>query len=596
MSRLILLLFLLLAAGRVCGQSFTIKQLDSLNAAINKYTKKDSVFIKMELEYAKEAIYLKPSDTAILPRLRNVIRLSEDLRYHKGVALAHIRAGVVYSQFLSNPHKALDHYNASLRSIESDPSLNNYKADVLNNIAVIYFEQQDYSKAIKYYKNALQFLDEKKQFMTYAGMANVYTSMKQYEKAIHAYQQALQQTQKDKNHLYSAVCLSNMSLALLELGRVADATKAIEEALALIDLHQLEYARSMAYLNAAMVYKAKGDLALAENYALKALNMQGSVDNNFVRKSVWGTLAEVYESRGQYQKALQAYRQYMTASDSLNSEDRKSEITRKMMQYEYEKNSAVAKAELRKQKVIKNTILIAGLFLAAMAMTLFLVSRKNAKEKQLRKDLLVKAQLSDVELRILRLQLNPHFIFNSLNSIADYISKNNIESADYYLAKFAKLMRGILENSEEKEIPIAEEISMLKLYMELEAMRLNNKFSYEIRIAEGINPETTMIPPLILQPFVENSIWHGLAGKESEGKIIIEVTRDNDMLQCVVQDNGVGRSAKAANANSKSYGMKISRDRVNLLNKLKNTNAGVHIVDLEKGTRVEVTLPFDEER
>ena len=225
---------------------------------------------------------------------------------------------------------------------------------------------------------------------------------------------------------------------------------------------------------------------------------------------------------------------------------------------------------------------------------LFIGYKRRRSAKEIQNELLLKAKISDTEMRALRLQLNPHFIFNSLNSISDYIGKNDIKTADYYLAKFAKLMRGILENSEEKEIPLADELKMLELYMQLESSRLNHKFTFEIKVEQGIDPETTLVPPLILQPFVENSIWHGLAQKDGAGKIIIEVTKENAMLNCIVEDDGIGRK-NASTSNGKSYGMKITKDRIELLNKFKNTNASVNLIDLEKGTRVEVKLPFEEE-
>ena len=132
--------------------------------------------------------------------------------------------------------------------------------------------------------------------------------------------------------------------------------------------------------------------------------------------------------------------------------------------------------------------------------------------------------------------MNPHFIFNSLNSIADYINKNDTKSADYYLAKFAKLMRGILENSLEKEIPLSEELKILESYIQLEMSRLQNKFGYEITTAENINPENVFVPPMILQPFVENSIWHGLSKKDNGGKITISVSKTGNLLNCIVED------------------------------------------------------------
>jgi LytS/YehU family sensor histidine kinase len=200
-------------------------------------------------------------------------------------------------------------------------------------------------------------------------------------------------------------------------------------------------------------------------------------------------------------------------------------------------------------------------------------------------------------MKALRSQMNPHFIFNSLNSIGDYISKNNLVAADNYLTKFAKVMRMILENSEQKEVSLSDDLKGLELYMQLEAMRLNNKFTYEINVEKTIDQENTMVPPLILQPFVENSIWHGLARKKGAGKIVIDIKREAQMLNCVVEDNGLGRNqmgdSSLANATHKSLGMKITKARIDIINKVKKSKAAVELSDLAEGMRVEVKLPFE---
>ncbi len=129
--------------------------------------------------------------------------------------------------------------------------------------------------------------------------------------------------------------------------------------------------------------------------------------------------------------------------------------------------------------------------------------------------------------------------------------------------------------------------------MQLEAARMDNKFTYQIEVADDIDPETTLFPPLILQPFIENSIWHGMAGKDGQGHILIKITRENSLLNCVVSDDGVGRSAAGDKPAKKSFGIKITRERIALINKQKKTNASVDLVDMDKGTRVEIKLPFE---
>ena len=201
-------------------------------------------------------------------------------------------------------------------------------------------------------------------------------------------------------------------------------------------------------------------------------------------------------------------------------------------------------------------------------------------------------------MKALRAQMNPHFIFNSLNSIGDYILSNDIKSANTYLTKFASVMRLILENSEHTTIALEEDLKALKLYMDVERLRLNNKFSYEINVDDKIDKTNVLVPPLILQPFVENSIWHGLTKKDGAGKINIRISEEDEMLVCVVEDNGVGNRSETfkeevKQMGKKSLGMKITNARIDVMNKLKNANASVSIFNKEEGVRAEIKLPVE---
>lgn len=304
-------------------------------------------------------------------------------------------------------------------------------------------------------------------------------------------------------------------------------------------------------------------------------------------------LAKIYEKKGDYKNALHEFKDFQRLKDSLAFSENREEAIKKEMQYNADKKETLAKAEIGKQKVIRNAIVTVSLIVLIAGVFLFLGFRKRQKIKAEQKEILLKAEISETELKALRAQMNPHFIFNALNSIADYINKNDARSADYYLGKFAKLMRGILENSEEKEISLSEELKMLEFYMDLESLRFKNKFNYEVKIADDINPENTLIPPMILQPFVENSILHGLAKKENDGKITIHIDKTEDLLKCTIEDNGIGRKNPNENLN-KSYGVKLTRERIALFDKSKNSDSGVFYTDLETGTRVELRLPLKE--
>ncbi|MEI9807135.1 MAG: histidine kinase [Bacteroidota bacterium] len=165
-------------------------------------------------------------------------------------------------------------------------------------------------------------------------------------------------------------------------------------------------------------------------------------------------------------------------------------------------------------------------------------------------------KMTEVEMQALRAQMNPHFIFNCLNSINRYIVKSDQTTASLYLTKFAKLMRLILDNSNSKNVLLSNELEALKLYIEMEALRFDKKFTYEIKIDNNLGADTIEVPPLIIQPYVENAIWHGLLHKEQNGHLSIKVSMAGEgMLQCIIEDNGIGR-VKAKALKSKTANIK----------------------------------------
>ncbi len=225
------------------------------------------------------------------------------------------------------------------------------------------------------------------------------------------------------------------------------------------------------------------------------------------------------------------------------------------------------------------------------------------KEERLRSEF--EQQLTTMEMSALRAQMNPHFIFNSLNSIEYYIIDNEPEKAVDYLSRFSRLIRLILQNSKSTVVPVKDDLEALKLYIEIESMRFDNFFDYEVRMEKSIDAEKIEIPPMILQPYVENAIWHGLMQKkDSQGKIDLIIKQSNNSLICIIEDNGIGREAarklksKSSRNRRKSFGMKITKDRLDALNQLTKSKASVLILDLKDdegvatGTRVELVIPI----
>lgn len=247
--------------------------------------------------------------------------------------------------------------------------------------------------------------------------------------------------------------------------------------------------------------------------------------------------------------------------------------------------------------------------LAASAIYIIVNQRqkiKRQKMEQRRKISDLETQMSQLKQKTLQLQMNPHVIFNTLNSIQQYILDHNVEKAVSYLTRFSRLMRRILNNSNERFIPLADELEAVNLYLELESMRLGNRFSYEVIIDPELDVNNIEIAPLIIQPFVENAIIHGLVPKKDNCFLKIDISKMvGEKLLCVIEDNGVGRryselQKEKSGGSHKSYGMSITRRRLEMLSKVSNDDFSVEIIDLydddnqPEGTRVNIIISYQD--
>lgn len=214
----------------------------------------------------------------------------------------------------------------------------------------------------------------------------------------------------------------------------------------------------------------------------------------------------------------------------------------------------------------------------------------------------INKQMAELELKALRSQMNPHFMFNSLNSVKNYILHAEPKLAAEYLSNFAHLIRLILQNSREKAISLQEELETLLLYIELEQIRFDNRFEFNCVVEEGFSMEQVMIPPMLLQPYVENAIWHGLMHKKEKGHLSLRFAAEGNMIACTIEDDGVGRSKaaemKSLSANTyKSMGMGITRDRIEIMNKMDAMGISTEVIDKtdhtgkSAGTKVIVRIP-----
>jgi anti-sigma regulatory factor (Ser/Thr protein kinase) len=308
-------------------------------------------------------------------------------------------------------------------------------------------------------------------------------------------------------------------------------------------------------------------------------------------------IAETEEHTGNYPAALNAYRRYTMLKDSFRHLDVLAEVRKLGLNEQFARQEQRIKTletdqikrdwELQKQK---QAIIILGAAVLLFLLLLFLLFRALKAKQQ--------ANLSN-RLQSLRNQMNPHFIFNSLNSVNHYISLHQEREANRYLSSFSTLMRSVLSNSGKDFISLREELEMLRIYTDLEQARFADKFDIRWDMDEALPLDELQVPPLLLQPYVENAVWHGLRYRENRGLLSIKVFIQDNQLCCLIIDDGIGRkrSRELKTENQKrstGTGLKNTEERIVILNKLYKTGVRVMIDDLneEGGTLVRILIPL----
>lgn len=515
--------------------------------------------------------------------------------------------------------KAMEYY-LKAQKIAEETNNGATKAVAIQNIALVNKNMKKYGTAIQYYRMAMQaYLDAGDSAGYTAGMQGIgitYDLQNKPDSALIYYQQALAINKRNDYTLNTAENYGNIGVIHNSRGNFSAAYDALTHAVNLFtrlnrkrNVKDVEVNIAELLLNAPDSFFMNNNLQPGKKYETAEALFKNILrfgeeweDLNLQAKG-WEGLGNLYEKKGDYKNAYTALVKKQLLNDSLVNAERIEETTRQTEEFEFEKKEAITKsvhlAEIKQEKTVRDSIAAGAgiLLLGSVISFLFYKRKRDAVARQ--KEAEFKTEVADTEMKALRSQMNPHFIFNSLNSISDYIAKNNVPEADRYLSKFAKLMRLILENSEQEEVTIAEDLKALELYMQLEALRLNNKFAYDIQVDDAIDANAVMIPPLMLQPFVENSIWHGIAKKQGVGRISIRIQKTGtEMISCTVEDDGIGRKqsnvmkTEAPGNEKTSLGMKITQSRIDILNKRKNSHAAITVTDQEQGLHVEMRLPL----
>ncbi len=510
----------------------------------------------------------------------------------------------------NNLVKSLEIYN----KIDSK-DLSNWNIIFKNEgLADVYFKSGKIKEALNLYKNALakayNFKIKVKQIDLNSKIAEVYKKMQVYLEAEKYYNKALTLAGKEskKRLIEEKVKVADLKN---EVNNYDDEIKVRTSIVANIEteLNVLSFANSSALTTQKQNYKIGNAFYLKKQYNQAVSYLETSIkiasdkEDLIVKKDATKKLSEVYSASKKYNKALETYKKYTGLVEALyvKKEQELSQAARfskrladkqsRITSLETDRQLALSQIELNSEKTKRQQLiiysLIGGLFLLLLVAYLMF---KYIKQQRLAHNLLA--------LKSLRSQMNPHFIFNALNSVNSFIAVNDERTANKYLSDFSKLMRSVLENSEEDFIPLENEIDLIKRYTKLEHFRFQDKFDYNIIIDEAVSISEYKIPPMLLQPYIENAVWHGLRYRETKGVLDINIHLESvNLIKITITDNGIGRAqSKVLKTNNQkkhnSKGLGNIAKRVEILNKMYKDKIAVNVIDnpTETGTQVSVII------
>jgi tetratricopeptide (TPR) repeat protein/two-component sensor histidine kinase len=561
--------------------------------------------------------------TEALNYLNSYIDYFQRLGDSSRVAGALYQIGSVQSN-LGNYEKSLAAYYRLIPIEQKDK--NDYSVGyTLNAIGIILKEIRKYQDAEKVLINALVIFDtlneKRDKSDVLVNLGNLFTDMGRLAEAKRKYQEALLIDRQIGKQTGIAVSLANIAFLYDKMGTYDSALVYHLEALAIRESLPGKEGLARSLIGVGRGYRQIKNYPLAKHYLLKAHALVTQIMSKPMLRDVYENLAHVYSAEGNSSKAYNYHVLYSAVKDSVLSEQTAAQLNELQTKYEtgqkdkqillLENERQVQQREVEKQAALKKAFVGGLVLVSLLAVLLVYIFRQRLKNQQMLslkdneiKEMNFNRQMAELEMKALRAQINPHFLFNCMNSINRMILNGESDRASIYLTKFSKLVRLILENAEAPKVSLGSELALLESYIQLEELRFKGKINYKISVDNSIEPESTYLPSMVLQPFVENAIWHGLMHKEGneKGNISIVVREENDRLLCTIEDNGIGREKakqlrEKSILKSKSMGMKITVDRLKLLNP-DNAEQVIWITDLKDttnhatGTRIEINIPI----
>lgn len=519
------------------------------------------------------------------------------------------------------------------------------------NLSSIYIRQENYSEALKYLRQALVYEDKYPMnaalVAIYKNLGIVYRELQEYDQAVTYFKRSIQINLKNRNITLAADTKIGLGILYQQTGQ---ASAALEEIRGAYDLYKQDgnlHGMSMAYENEGDIYYAQGqylqalgayekarhgyaesgntaDLAYismniarvqvalrqydraVENLTSGLGNAKKSGATNY-ELDILRQFAELYERMDDFELALRYYKSAQELKDSVKSDEQAAQLNRIRTEFEAaQKDQQIAlldaDKEMQKAKTFRNLV-IALLFVVIalfLAVVMFVRSKLFRKEKQLisHEKLMAEQQQRDAEQKFLRSQMNPHFIFNCMNTIESFVLQNKKEEASGLIQNFSKIFRLVLEHSASKEVSVAEDLNLIKVYLQIEQRRFSGIFDFDIRVNEAVLD--CRMAPMIIQPFVENAIVHGIRNrKEPGGFISISAEPEDGFIRFCIKDNGVGRKAaelikKRQTAVHRSRAIEITRNRLAAIHNNQNAGDYLRYSDGDStgtGTQVEIWVP-----
>ena len=535
--------------------------------------------------------------------------LSSAIHLYDSLGKNHKVSGALNNLAIINKEEG--NYFLALQNLKKTLSIeesNNHKLSIpktLINIGVIYSELKQYNKSTPYFLNALKSYeknDNKKQISNcYLNLGSVKMNQKQYTEAIDYFNKALEINKKlnDKEGVYyNHINLGKLFLdtkklqkSILNLNIALDLSRNLNndnfKCNSLIELSKAlllikDYKKSFIYLNEAKKIASKLKLTkeLKESHKL---------------------LSQIYVFKKNYKKAYENQIQYKKLSDSLFNKETIRKISELEAEYKYKNELEIAELKEKqltqkvevttndlkksKQKIFIGIIVFLSSLLI-LGIALFYLKLRNIKAIN---------QNIITEQRLLRTQMSPHFIFNALAVLQGIIISKEEEKSISYLSKFSKLLRTTLENSRDDLVELGKELLVIKNYIDLQNIDNNkNPIHYTINIDDTIDEAKTLIPPMLIQPFIENAIEHGFTSIQTDKNLTINIELIDESLKCTITDNGKGFIDKQNNntQNKKSLSTKITKERLGIISKKHNHKSNIEVFNTQKGVTIILTLPF----